>query len=231
MKPYYEDDHATIYHGDCRELLPELGGVRFDIVLTDPPFSVPVKYHDTSGEYPRSWGDLTVMEPFFSDVFQKIKARLSDKGQVYVCCDGDSYPVFYKAAMPIWPRSHLLVWYKPSGRRGRGWLHSHELILHAYGVNAEHGDGFRQDVVGIMPVRTLNREHPAEKPGSLWSFLLEARAEGHTMVADPFMGSGEVLFQAKQVGMKSIGIEMEERYCEVAAQRLSQGVLDLGEAA
>jgi site-specific DNA-methyltransferase (adenine-specific) len=228
MTPYYEDTAAgiTIYHGDCREVLPTLS-VRAALVVTDPPFSVPVKYQDADGVYPRSWGDLVVMEPFFREAFDAIRRATTDEGQVYVCCDDESYPVFFKCAYPIWPQSQLLIWYKPTGRRGRGWMHSHELILHCRSPHTVYADGFRQDVVGIMPVRTLNRRHPAEKPGDLWDHLASSMPSGFTLL-DPFSGSGSSLWWAKQHGQSAIGVELEEKWCEIAAERLSQGVLNLG---
>lgn len=227
MKPYYERDGITIYHGDCLEILPTLETGSADLALTDPPFSVPVKYQDANGSHPRSWGDLAVMEPFFRSVFVELRRVVRDDGQVYVHCDGDTYPIFYKVAYPIWPQSHMLVWYKPTGRRGRGWLHSHELVLHLRTPLTEYAEGFRQDVVGIMPVRTLNRQHPAEKPGSLLSFLAEACPKPDPVYLDPFMGSGTTLRAARDLGRRAIGIEIEERYCEIAARRLEQMVLPL----
>lgn len=227
MKPYYEDSGIALYHGDCRDILPLLDASSVDLVLTDPPFNVPVKYEAANGEYPRSWGDLLVMEPFFADVLRQIRRVVRDTGQVYVHCDGDSYPVFYKVAYPLWPQSQLIVWYKPTGRRGRGWLHSHELVLHLRTLSTDYADGFRQDVVGVMPVRTLRRQHPAEKPGELLSFLSDAVAAPCPLVLDPFAGGGSTLVAAKQAGHRAIGIEIEERYCEIAAKRLAQGCLDL----
>ena len=91
--------------------------------------------------------------------------------------------------------------------------------------------GFRQDVVGIMPVRTLNRQHPAEKPGNLWSFLSEGMPKPAYTVLDPFVGAGGVLEWAKVRGLRAIGIEIEERYCEIAAKRLCQDVLFTGAVA
>ena len=199
--------------------------LKFDLVMTDPPFSVPVKYHDVTGEFPRSFGDLLVMEPFFTDVFKRIKTVTKESAQVYLCCDANTYPVFYKATYSIWPQSSLLVWYKPTGRRGRGWVNSHELILHPRTKATNYADGFRQNVIGIMPVRTLNREHPAEKPGDLWDFLAEG-CPGKPVVLDPFMGSGSVMAWAKRSGHRAVGIEIEERYCEIAVQRLGQKVLE-----
>ena len=224
MTPYYEHAGITIYHGDCLEVLPTLDA-KFGLVMTDPPFNVPVKYHDAAGDFPRSFGDLLVMEPFFGSVFNVIKAATKESAQVYVCCDGNTYPVFFKAAYSVWPQSVLIVWYKPTGRRGRGWQNSHELILHTRTKTTEYAEGFRQNVVGIMPVRTLNRQHPAEKPGELWGFLAEG-VPGQPAVLDPFMGSGSVLAWSKNNGHRAVGIEIEERYCEIAAKRMGQEVLD-----
>jgi site-specific DNA-methyltransferase (adenine-specific) len=228
VKPYYDDGRGiVIYNCDCREVLPTLPPV--DLVLTDPPFSVPVKYHDAAGDYPRGWGDLVVMEPFFVDVFQKIRRATKETGQVYICCDANTYPVFFKAAYPIWPKSHLIVWYKPTGRRGGGWKHSHELILHLATGKTAYSDAFNQDVIGIMPVRTLEREHPAEKPGELMEFLAEAYPITRATVAlDPFMGSGTTLVMAKKLRCRGVGIDIEEWACEAAAKRLEQEVLDFG---
>lgn len=222
IAPYFERDGIVIYHGDCQDVLPSLETGAADIGLTDPPFSVPIKYQDAEGAYPRSWGDLAIMEPFFRGVMTEMRRVVRDDGQVYIHCDGDTYPIFYKSAYALWPQSHLIVWYKPSGRRGRGWLHSHELVLHLRTQFTTYAEGFRQDVIGVMPVRTLNRQHPAQKPGSLLSFLADASPKPAPVYLDPFMGSGTTLIEAQKLGRRAIGIEIEERYCEVAALRLSQ---------
>lgn len=225
MIPYWSDGQITLYHGDCREVLPQLDPASVDLVMTNPPFSVPVTYQDVSGSHPRSWGDLLVMEPFFREVLTSVKRVTRKGGQVYVCCDADSYPVFYKTGYSLWPQSHLVIWYKPSGRRGRGWLHSHELVLHLRTAETQYAAGFRQDVIGVMPVRTLNRQHPAEKPGDLWSFLAEGMPKPSYIVLDPFAGAGGALVWAREHGHRAIGIEIEESYCEKAALRLSQADL------
>lgn len=228
-QPYYEDPKAgiVIYHADCRDILPLLEPGSVNLVLTDPPFSVPVKHEDAKGVYPRSWGNLMVMEPFFQEVLAEIRRVVRLDGQIYIHCDSMSYPVFFKIGYSMWPQSHLLIWYKPTGRRGRGWLHSHELVLHLCTPKTEYADGFRQDVVGITPTRTLNRQHPAEKPGALLTFLMEAMPKQKALIVDPFCGSGTTLRAAKDLGHQAIGIEIEERYCEIAAKRLAQEVIPL----
>jgi len=226
VKPYYEHGGITIYHGDCREVLPELPVVP-SLVVADPPFSIPVKYQDSKGTYPRSWGDLAVMEPFFREVFSALRAAVTDLAQVYICCDAESYPVFFKCGYPLWPQSQMIVWYKPTGRRGRGWLHSYELLLHLRTPTTEYTEGFRQDVIGIMPVRTLQRQHPAEKPADLYTHLAEGAPRPLTLL-DPFCGAGSSLAWARARDHRAVGVEIEERWCEIAAKRLEQEVLDFG---
>jgi site-specific DNA-methyltransferase (adenine-specific) len=226
MKPYYEASGITIYHGDCREVLQELPSRSVQLVMTDPPFSIPVKYHDTDRDYPRSWGDLLVMEPFYVEVFREIHRVTKPSGQVYISCDSTSYPVFFKASYSLWDQSHLIVWYKPTGRRGHGWKHAHELILHLATKDVVYVNTFNQDVIGIMPVRTLDRQHPAEKPGELVGFLAELTSLiPATVWLDPFMGGGTTLVAAKARGVQAIGIEIEEWCCEIAVNRLQQEVL------
>jgi site-specific DNA-methyltransferase (adenine-specific) len=227
MTPYFADEAVTLYHGDCREVLPQLSRGSVDLVMTDPPFSVPIKYQDAEGIHPRSWGDLLVMEPFFGEVFRGIRRVAKEDSQTYICCDAETYPVFFKATYSLWPQSGLIVWYKPTGRRGRGWMHSHELVLHLRTADTQYAPGFRQDVIGIMPVRTLNRHHPAEKPGSLWSFLAEGMLRSTYTVLDPFVGGGGLLVWAKEMGVRAIGIEIEEAYCELIVKRLAQVPLPL----
>jgi site-specific DNA-methyltransferase (adenine-specific) len=212
---------VELYCGDCLEVMKSLPDGSVDAVVADPPFSIPVKYQDANGDFPRSWGDLAVMEPWALLWLTEVRRITKDTGQVYICCDGNSYPVFFKAALPLWPRSHLLVWYKPTGRRGAGWKHSHELILHLATKQSVYLDGFRQDVIGIMPVRTLNRQHPAQKPGDLIEWLLEAIPENAT-VLDPFMGSGTTGVACVRTGRNFVGIESEPPSYEIAQRRIAE---------
>ena len=223
---YYQDDAVCIVHADCREILPLLPDKSVDLVLTDPPFSIPVKYEASGNEWPRSWRDLLIMEPFFTIVFSQLKRVLKLGGHCYINCDAESYPIFHKIGYSLWPQSQVIVWYKPTGRRGRGWLHSYELVYHPRSSETVYTDGFRQDVIGIMPVRTLNRQHPAEKPGDLLSFLIEGcPLDSDGIILDPFLGSGTTAACAKELGRNCIGIEIEERYCRIAADRCRQMVM------
>ena len=209
---------ATLYLGDARDVLPTLG--RVDAVVTDPPFSIPVKYQDSEKSWFRSWGDMLSMEPWAKQWLSACVSLVREHGQMYICCDEQSYPIFFKASLDLMPQSHLLIWYKPTGRRGRGWMRSYELVIHLARPQTVYAAGFRQDVIGIMPVRTLNREHPAEKPGDLIEFISEGLTPDHNTILDPFMGSGTTGVTCLRHGRKFIGIEIEPRYFDIACRRI-----------
>lgn len=228
IKPYYQDKYSTIYHGDCLEIMPELEPV--DLILTDPQFFLPPVGHGTRGresEFCGSLGDLLMLENAYTKAFDEFKRLLKVTGQLYVNCHDRSYPSFFRLAYTRWPRVDAIIWYKPTGRVGSGWRKAHEILLHGATPETIYSIGFRQDVVGIMPVRTLNRQHPAEKPIDLGGFIMEVVPMPGTTL-DPYMGSGSYLISAKVSGFKAIGIEIEEKYCEIAVRKLSQEVLEFG---
>lgn len=198
MKPYYQDDACTIYHGDCREVL---SGLSYDVVVTDPPY------------FGRE--DL-----FATDAVDQVLARVlhGRSGFVFWPCVAD-YPVRTPDAVHIW---HKAVPIHPRSTTGNVAGHQYERVL-SYGLGRRH-EVFR--FAGIMPNFAACAgeltEHPTQKPLDLVRRLVQ-RTKG--TVLDPFMGSGTTLRAAKDLGRKAIGIEIEERYCEIAAKRLAQEVL------
>lgn len=226
-QPYYQDDAVTIYHGDCREILPELP--KMDLVLTDPPYFVPVQsYVGTRGRPYRKkmLGDLSVLSGYFDGFFDDLGERVNDTGTYYVFCDAKSYPVFWRSMYPWCKHVRLLIWDKLVSFNGYTWRHQHELIAWGELENSERvstGDG---DVLACRGVLQEQRHHPAEKPVELLKKLI-VKHKAEQSVFDPFMGSGSSLRAAKDLGCKAIGIEIEEEYCEVAAKRMAQEVLSL----
>ncbi|MFN0318375.1 MAG: DNA-methyltransferase [Burkholderiales bacterium] len=223
MKPYYEHAGITIFHGDCREILPTLGPV--DLVVTDPPYFVPVAtYVNARGAAPtrRMLGDLSVLQGYFDALLPTIPLKIS--GSAYLFCDAKSYPLFWRSMFPIFKHVRLLVWDKLVSFNGYTWRHQHELVAWGECEEAERiatGDG---DVLRFRGVPQAGRVHPAEKPVDMLATIISKHGEG--LLLDPFMGSGPTLVAAKQLGRRAIGIEIEERYAEIAAKRLSQEVFD-----
>lgn len=201
-KPYYQHAGVTIYHGDCREIAPLLPSA--DMILTDPPYGIgfaaqPTKWQRRAGKASESWDDSPV-----SDL-----AGLISRAQIQVVWGGNYY------VLP--PSRGWLCWLKPDAPPSMG---SFELAW----TNQDRVA--RQITWSISATNAERCGHPTQKPLAVmrWSLL---QFPACRTVVDPFCGSGTTLLAAKEIGCEAIGIEIEERYCEMAARRLSQEVLPL----
>jgi DNA modification methylase len=214
MKPYYEDTKAgiVIYNGDCREVLPELPSV--DLVLTDPPYGIgysaqALNYRNAL-VFPLIANDATGMDMGFLFALDGEKVVFGLQNQPdqiphagrWLCWDKR----VVEEADAIVGSPFELAW--ESRRHGAYRIYR---LQHCGAINAD-ADG--------------QREHPTQKPAALFRRILLDYPKSQTIL-DPFMGSGTTLRAAKDLGRKAIGIEIEERYCEIAAKRLSQEVLAL----
>jgi site-specific DNA-methyltransferase (adenine-specific) len=202
MKPYYQDSAVTIYHGDCREILPGLPKV--DLVLTDPPYGIdiasqPFNYQRAKGMQKEEWD---------SDIFSNIGMVVS-AGDDCVIWGGNYYN------LP--PSRGWLCWYKPDHLPS---MADFELAWTSRDMNSR---------IVFVTTSDTNKErlgHFTQKPLKVMTFSLGLFPDAQTIL-DPFMGSGTTLRAAKDLGRKAIGIEIEERYCEIAAKRMAQEVLSL----
>jgi DNA modification methylase len=228
VTPYYEQDGIVIYHGDCRDVLPELTA-RVDVVLTDPPFFMPATHYQSRVQYQRAWADTSILATFWAVIVDACLPHLKPTGHFIAFCNGDSYPVFYPEMYRRFDFLKCLVWDKGHVGLGRVWRNQHELAIAGRWNTSEFNDDgkLRADIFQFKATASADREHPVEKPTLMLSWLLAAVAPPGGLVLDPFMGSGSTLEAAKRCGVRGIGIEAEERYCEIAARRLSQDVLPL----
>ncbi len=193
-----------IYHGDCRDYaLP----VRFGeaVMMTDPPYGAgfaaqPTKWQRRAGHKPADWDSQICDE--LMDVVASVRSA---------CVWGGNY-------YPLPPSRGWLVWMKPDAPPSMASLEmawtsldqNARYLIHTVAMTRDHDD------------RTL---HPTQKPLRVMEWALSLMPEG--IVIDPFMGSGTTLIAAKNAGRAAVGIEIEERYCEIAAKRLRQRVLPL----
>lgn len=216
MSPYYDEDGITIYHADCRDMHEWLIA---DVVVTDPPYGIGWK---RSANHQRA-------SKAHAGIANDHDTSARDEALSLV--GGRPAVVFGSFYAPYPPNvAQVLVWHKPpdSGLVGST-------------------TGFRRDaeaifLTGQWPTQTVKQSsvlhtqrgmssitsetgHPHTKPLGLMVQLLSMCPPG--LIADPFMGSGSTLVAAKHVGRQAIGVEIEERYCDMAARRLAQGVLPL----
>ena len=225
MKPYYEESGITIYHGDCREILPELPSV--DLVLTDPPYGINLSNHDTTGRAAR---------PPIGVHDYRVAGDSSSDCALWVLGWARNLPLIaFSSPKNPWPGEwrQWLVWDKGGAVGGGGdigtcWKFSWELIQVA---RTGKLNGPRDESVLRYPVVQNDFAlHPTQKPIRLIAYLAMKASPESRLILDPFMGSGTTLRAAKDLGRRAIGIEIDERYCEISAKRLAQGVLDFGAA-
>jgi site-specific DNA-methyltransferase (adenine-specific) len=230
VTPYYSDDLVTIYHGDALEVIPQLSTV--DAVITDPPYFMPAEPYAVVNPDPRKrrqrlWGDTSVLSRWWSTTVDILQPKMRDWAHLIVFCDDESYPVFYPVLYSRFASLSALVWDKGRIGPGRPWRHQHELIIDARpAVDRWTGGAGRGDILRVSRI-SGERFHPVDKPTDLLAALVEPVTEAADLVLDPFAGGGSTLIAAKSLGRRAIGIEIEERYCEIAATRCSQEVLGL----
>jgi site-specific DNA-methyltransferase (adenine-specific) len=205
MNPYYEATGITIYHGDCREILPQLG--RFDLLLTDPPYGIgyaanPIcgKGRSSSLHEAMSWDDAPINE---------LHPLISESASSLMVWGGNYYN------LP--PSRGWLTWYKPDAPPSMAHF---EMAWTNVDMNA------RQISHSIAATNAERVGHPSQKPLAVIKWAITKVPHAVYSLIDPFMGSGTSLVAAKDLGIIATGIELEERYCEIAANRLRQDCFD-----
>jgi DNA modification methylase len=224
MKPYYEDGKITIYHGDCREIAWGLG--RFDVLLTDPPYGIGAdlrqrmragKKHGKAAAPSRDYGDDKLWDQQTPQGW--VMSMLTELARWSIIWGGNHFELM--------PSKAWLVWDKQNGDNGyadceMAWTNLNQsvrMMRHRWMgmIQAPSDDGDA-------------RVHPTQKPVPLMRWCLGFVPDAECVI-DPFMGSGTTLRAAKDLGLHAVGIDLNERYCEIAAKRMAQEALDLGGAA
>lgn len=227
MRPYYEAHGATIYHGDCLEVLPRIEQSAASTLLTDPPYTA--AGGSTNGR--SSEADGQFFEFWLRAVCEKLRSALAPDGCGFMFCDWRTIGSVARCFQPpgdrqteaIWSVSQALVWDRESIGLGSPFRNSFEMIAFVRGPNWQ--SDMRKNIPTVIRHRYpygRHEHHGAEKPVALLSQLINLVSKPGALVLDPFMGSGSTLVAATHLGRRAIGIEIEERYCEVSANRLRQ---------
>jgi site-specific DNA-methyltransferase (adenine-specific) len=243
ITPYYEDSFAAIYHGDALSVLAALDRPALvDAVITDPPYSSGTTESAKPGRDQMLRGQR-FLDPIENDrmttpgfvwlireVALAVKQRLRLGASFVSFIDWRQWPTLVGALESVNLRVQaMVVWDKCSFGMGNGFRGQHELICHASNGVPNVGDRATPNVLRVP--RDLTDSHPSPKPVELMRHLVRVCTPEGGMVLDPLMGAGSTLRAAKDEGRLSVGIEINERYCEIAARRLAQEVLDFGGAA
>jgi site-specific DNA-methyltransferase (adenine-specific) len=227
--PYYADESVTIYHGDALDVLPELVAGSARLVVTDPPYVIGAVSAGNIGAKSGGWADMMNSAMWFTAWYRMCDRLLQHTGALWTFCNWRSLPVVMKAAIDAGlPVTSLAVWDKewigPGGQQGL--RPSYELIALLAKAGFAIPDRGVADVLRHKTGGYKPDGHPAQKPESLVRRVIQTSglAPGD-LVIDPFLGSGTTALAARSVGLRCIGVEAEERWCELAARRLAQDVL------
>ena len=202
LKPYYQDSAVTLYLGDCREIVPTLG--RFDLLLTDPPYGIGALMK--GGKNTGHWNQLSSGNDWDMEIpDMAIHIAAADVQIIW----GGNY-------FPLPPARCMLVWRKLNA-----------VPTQAGCELAWTNISFPAQVFSSVSGGAMERHgHPTEKPLELMNWCLGFAPDAQTVI-DPFAGSGTTGRACKDLGRKCVMVEREERYCEIAARRMGQEVLNL----
>ena len=211
MVPYYDHAGITIYHGDCRDVLPD---VTADCVVTDPPYGLGVLagIHKGSNDY-ASYDDTyeqvrDVIVPIVCSLIKAVSCVVLTPGNrcAWLYPQPDSIGCFFMPAATSVQRF--------------GNLDAQPILY--YGRPHRTCGPMGMPCSWRLTERAEKNGHPCPKPERAWRALVSTVTRDASVILDPFMGSGTTLRAAKDLGRRAIGIEIEERYCEIAAKRLAQ---------
>ena len=213
IEPYYRDNQSdiVIYNADCRDILSKMPDKSIDLVLTDPPYAnntCYTSYNDTPDN----------LDSLIKAIYPECN-RISEN--ILITCgvaNINRYP------RPQW----ILSWINKAGSGSGPWGFCCWQPILAYGKDPYlvNGLGRRPDVIDKNETSEKWIDHPCSKPLDLWQLIMQRGSISNSdIVLDPFLGSGTTAVACKVLGRKCIGIEIEQKYCKIAAQRLAQGVL------
>jgi site-specific DNA-methyltransferase (adenine-specific) len=222
MKPYYEHGGITIYHGDCREVLPQIAA---HFMITDPPFGLEIGTANNQDRGSGYGGHLAKgayatyvdsYENFVGLIVPRLNEWIDKIGRAAVFTGPHIHEQRKPAAIGgIWHRA-------ATGRTTWGTKNFLPILFYGTPPNA----GQHRPLVYPSHANSEQNGHPCPKPIEWIHWLITLGAKDGEIIVDPFTGSGTILQAAKELLNPAIGIEIEERYCEIAAKRLAQEVMD-----
>lgn len=235
--------NATLYLGDCREILPTLE--TSDLVCTDPPYLVSkggyagnLQLEGGFGGWMKEYGnqgDIVDCDLEFSDWLPFVFSNLSERSQAYFMTNGRNLKDMQSAAEDAGFRLHtLLVWDKRAALPNKYYQNVTEFGLFMFKGKARTiNEPGSKNLISIF--QRDESSHPTEKPVELMRYWIGNSSQPNDLVLDPFMGSGTTGVAALQTGRRFVGIEKDPEFFDIARRRISsalrQGDMFMGAAA
>lgn len=211
IKPRYDKDGVTLYCADCLDVMPQMEPESVDAVITDPPYGINGDY----ASYKDTVSNLSKLVPEFINHSKRI-AR-----DVIAVFTGVKNMDLYNGC------DWRLAWVVPAGTGVSSWGFTCWTPISVYGKDPFSGNGSRPDVFVDYKPRREGYDHPYEKPLSIMRWILERCTKNNSIILDPFMGSGTTGVAALQLGRRFIGIEIDEKYYQIAEKRIREAQLQI----
>jgi len=229
---YPEDFINKVICGDCLEVLKDIPDKSIDLVVTDPPYNMNYsgrgKVINSFDGFENDNLDEEEHSKWFSNVLYELYRVLKDNTSIYIWIDFRNYARIYGLINELFKIKNCIVWNKESFGMGAYYRFQHEFCIFAIkgkpelniGHNISDVWSFKRDVIA-------NYQHPTQKPIDCSFIPISHASKQNDIILDPFLGSGTTAVAAKQLKRNFIGIEISEKYCEIARKRLGQEVLPI----
>jgi site-specific DNA-methyltransferase (adenine-specific) len=222
MKPYYSNELTTIYNGDCLDVMDYLieQGIKVDAIITDPPYGMNYDRHIKEKRHDKIKNDISLY--WLPEALSKLNNLLSDDSPIFMFCSYHNIDIFKKEFEKVFKLRNILVWDKRG--MGMGDLKTtfgatYELILYGNKGRVELNGERDRDV--IYSNRTGNNLHPTQKPQDIIQYMIKKTTNVNDLIFDGFAGSFTTCVAAEQLNRRSIGIELEKKYCDIGIKRLN----------
>lgn len=237
-EPYYQDDAVVIYNADCRELLPLLPDKSISLIFSDPPYNVFGLDAFVDLSVYRKWSKIWIDECFRGlknngtfilsgrqPVLAYLLVDICDSGRVF-----REFITWYKIDGITPAREYYSTNYEQFAIFTKWMPRTFNFIpveAKSRNYGSERNAGSVWEHCKISSHHKEGTEHPTQKPEIFLKRFIETYSNEDDLILDPFLGSGTTAYCAKKLNRKCIGIEIEERYCEIAKKRLAQSVMRL----
>jgi len=219
-----------IKQGDCLELMQELPDESIDLIVTDPPYGIDLNIQRKTSKFKNTTVKNDNTLEWLPNLVNNFKRIMKPNSVIYLFCNWQNYDVFKKEFEKYFELKNLIVWDKQWFGMGYNWRPNHEFIMVLTNGKFKTNSNNNENILRYRRIHPTKMYHSCEKPIALLEKLIEESSNEGDTVLDSFIGSGTTPIAAINTNRKYIGYELDEKYFNIAQQRINENSLKGGEA-
>ena len=219
-----------IKQGDCLELMQELPDESIDLIVTDPPYGIDLNIQRKTSKFKNTTVKNDNTLEWLPNLVNNFKRIMKTNSVIYLFCNWQNYDVFKKEFEKYFELKNLIVWDKQWFGMGYNWRPNHEFIMVLTNGKFKTNSNNNENILRYRRIHPTKMYHSCEKPIALLEKLIEESSNEGDTVLDSFIGSGTTPIAAINTNRKYIGYELDEKYFNIAQQRIDEHILKGGEA-